>query len=403
MKDIIFIGGIFTSSQHKMILSESTGVIQNAADVLQKNLLKGLINEFEENVYILNLPFVGSYPNRFKTLYFPKTEGEKFCGVAINGIAFNNFMILKYFSRFINLLISLKSITSTKKDTIIYIYSYHLPFILASILTKFFRRNKIEICLMIPDLPEYMNDKGGFFYNFFKKLENKIGSFSLKFIDKYIVLTEYMATKLNIDKSKYLVIEGISDLDNLNYKKYINENKKYIFYSGTLAERYGIKKLLDIFVELRTENVELWICGEGDSKNYIQNISKNNKKIKYLGQLDREEVIKLQQNALFLVNPRQPEGEFTKYSFPSKIIEYMLSGRPVLMFKLTGIPDEYYQFCYYPKTNTLEEFAKTMKYIMNLSEFKLKEKGVLAKKFIVDEKSYLKQGKKIKEFLLTEC
>ena len=42
--------------------------------------------------------------------------------------------------------------------------------------------------------------------------------------------------------------------------------------------------------------------------------------------------------SLWPVNPRQNNEEFTKYSFPSKTMEYLASGVPVVAYKLDGIP-----------------------------------------------------------------
>jgi glycosyltransferase involved in cell wall biosynthesis len=45
-----------------------------------------------------------------------------------------------------------------------------------------------------------------------------------------------------------------------------------------------------------------------------------------------------------LVNPRQNDEAYTKYSFPSKNIEYLLSGNPVVAYMLDGVPEEYRKF-----------------------------------------------------------
>lgn len=39
-------------------------------------------------------------------------------------------------------------------------------------------------------------------------------------------------------------------------------------------------------------------------------------------------VLKAQSESEILVNPRNDNNEFTKYSFPSKVIEYLGSGTP---------------------------------------------------------------------------
>ena len=44
------------------------------------------------------------------------------------------------------------------------------------------------------------------------------------------------------------------------------------------------------------------------------------------------------------MNPRSADAEYTKYSFPSKTIEYLATGVPVVMNRLPGIPEEYEYF-----------------------------------------------------------
>ena len=47
-----------------------------------------------------------------------------------------------------------------------------------------------------------------------------------------------------------------------------------------------------------------------------------------------------------LVNPRPNNEEYTKYSFPSKDIEYLSSGKPTVAFLLDGMPKCYQDFLY---------------------------------------------------------
>ena len=142
-----------------------------------------------------------------------------------------------------------------------------------------------------------------------------------------------------------------------------SEKGKYIFYSGTMAEKYGIKLLVDAFLKIKHKDYELLLCGSGDSVDYITGLCNN--KIKYLGVLDNEAVLAYQRNATLLVNPRTNEGEFVKYSFPSKILEYFSSGTPTLMYRLDGVPDDYYEFCFEAKSMSPEGLAQEIDRLLN--------------------------------------
>ena len=107
----------------------------------------------------------------------------------------------------------------------------------------------------------------------------------------------------------------------------------------------------------------------------------------------------MQQRAAVLVNPRQNNEEFTKYSFPSKTMEYLASGVPVVAYKLDGIPDEYDSYLNYVPDNSVEALTKTIQSICDMSPEERKDKGERARKFVLNEKNAEKQAKRILDFL----
>ena len=115
-------------------------------------------------------------------------------------------------------------------------------------------------------------------------------------------------------------------------------------YAGGVYEKYGLKTLVDAFIKLKRKDIDLYIFGEGSFVNEIIKLSKHHNNIYYKGCVSTEEIVKYEKKALLLVNPRPVNEEFSKYSFPSKTIEYMLSGTPVISTKLPGIPEEYFDY-----------------------------------------------------------
>ena len=74
---------------------------------------------------------------------------------------------------------------------------------------------------------------------------------------------------------------------------------------------------------------------------------KSHANIRYFGFVSHERALELQAKAALLINPRSPKGVFTRYSFPSKTLEYMRSGKPVVCHRLEGIPEEYDPYLQY--------------------------------------------------------
>ena len=103
--------------------------------------------------------------------------------------------------------------------------------------------------------------------------------------------------------------------------------------------------------------------------------------------------------AKLLVNFRSSNDLFTKYSFPSKLFEYMVSGTPVLTTKLQGIPPSYFQYLYISPGESIEELKFQILRIISKEESELNEFGQQAAKFILHNKTPKYQVDQIWEML----
>ena len=98
----------------------------------------------------------------------------------------------------------------------------------------------------------------------------------------------------------------------------------------------------------------------------------------------------------------RPSGEaFTAYSFPSKNLEYMVSGTPVLTTKLSGMPREYDDYAYLFTDESVEGMAQTLEETLALPRETLHEKGQQAKAFVLANKSNRAQAKRVLALLFS--
>jgi len=101
-----------------------------------------------------------------------------------------------------------------------------------------------------------------------------------------------------------------------------------------------------------------------------------------------------------LINPRPGNEEYTKHSFPSKIMEYMSSGAPVISHRLAGIPDEYYDYIYTIDEGEGEEaIVNTLKSVLSKSDDELFEMGRKAREFVLKKKNAVVQTSKIVQMI----
>lgn len=390
----LFLGGLFPKETEQDIINNSIGSVQNAANVLQWNIVEGLDKNLDEPVKILNSLYIGSCPKRYKKLFIPTYNFKHIKEADDINVGFCNLSGYKMLSRSINLNRELKNwIKNTPERKVV--IAYAMTDVMINALYKAKQLDKdIVTCLIVPDLPQFMNtgSKPSIIYRLLKKLDSKYQKMKLSYIDKYVLLTDRMNDELKV--KDYIVMEGIA-VDCYENMENISGDEKTVFYAGGLNQKYGIKNLIDAFMKIEDPDYRLILCGAGDSEDYIREAQKKDSRIDFKGLLPRKEILSLQISSSVLINPRQNIEEFTKYSFPSKTIEYMLSARPVIMYKLDGVPDEYDNYLNYVPDNSVDSLKQKIVEICSLPVDERNRMGQAARKFVLNEKNSEKQVKKI--------
>lgn len=254
---------------------------------------------------------------------------------------------------------------------------------------------KVKKIVIVTDLPQYqhINKNKGL-------INNLVIKFLLKFLnsfDGYILLTKQMNEVVNKNLKPNIIMEGLVDA---NYEVGVtHEREKIILYAGGLYEKYGVKKLINAFLALELNDFQLHLYGWGDLEQYIKSCEVKHNNIKFFGVVPNSEIVKLLPECTLLVNPRPSSLELSKFSFPSKILEYMLSATPVVTTRLPGIPEDYSNHLYFFDDESEIGIKNTLNNLMSLSSEELFQKGQLASKFVMNEKSNKIQAQKIVNFL----
>ena len=241
---------------------------------------------------------------------------------------------------------------------------------------------------IITDLPDMLG--GGSF-------SVKMANFVIRHCTDYVLLTEAMNDYIRNPGKPYVVLEGHSDIS-MGEKIPGMDKKTYprsIFYAGGISRRYGLGDLVEGFRLADLPNARLELYGPGDYVPELQKIAAEDSRIFYGGMLLNSEIVEREQQATLLVNPRPTHEEFVKYSFPSKTMEYMASGTPVLTTWLPGMPKEYYPYVSFIEEETPEGIAAALKAVLSESDETLFEKGMAARVFVLENRNNVVQAGKL--------
>ena len=245
---------------------------------------------------------------------------------------------------------------------------------------------------IITDLPDMLG--GGSF-------SRKMANFVIRHCTDYVLLTEAMNEYIRNPGKPYVILEGHADIS--MKEKLPSMDKKQpvrtVFYAGGVSRQYGLADLTEGFLRADLPDTRLEIYGPGDYVKELQSIAEKDPRVFYGGMLLNTEIVAKEQEATLLVNPRPTHEEFVKYSFPSKTMEYMASGTPVLTTRLPGMPKEYYPYVYFIEEESAGGIAAALKAVLEHTDEELFRKGQEARDFVLNGRNNVVQAKKLLQML----
>lgn len=350
-------------------------------------LLKGMRNDPEVNVDVITSPDIPSWPHFPKLFVGSITDIDE----RIKSLSVFNLPVIKQVWIVLSLFFSGASYILHHRrqvTTIIVPYIYYNHTAPARMLKVLFGK-KVKVVSVVPDI---------FFPKGFFKLLNKQAERHTRKSDAFVLYTDAMATYLHIGGKPHITMESLIDVDAyiLSEKKTKND-KTVILYTGALHRYHGVQKLFEMMKRIQRDDIELWLTGVGEMYDEIMKWPGHDARIKFLGTVEKSRVFELQNQADILINPRSDidSPTVTQYMFPSKLMEYMLTGNPVIACPMSGIPEEYKQYLYYAKDGSLESLVNIVQQVLDTPEEERIIRGGKASGFILNNKSIKVQGLRV--------
>lgn len=403
---ILFVTGIYPHESEELLRSLSGNRLQNAANAFQWSVVEGLMDN-NYNFEVVSFPFLPSYPARFSSLNTPSAPivyRDKHIGSMMSYCALAGYKeisikrrLCSYVTRWI------EANENRYSKLLILTYTPYYAFIGAvKDAIKQCGSSKVVVGSVVTDLVDDMLNfasNRGVLKRLQCSLYRKKTLEAYKHIDKFVLLTKAMEERIPEAKNRSVVVEGLVRLTALKAKECCSGDKKVFLYTGALDEFTCVKDLIEAFRTIKSPEYRLVICGVGALSSYVERVSHEDPRIEFKGVVSRDECLTLQREATCLVNPRKPNGDITKFSFPSKTMEYMSSGTPMIGYRLEGIPSEYYEHMYTPSDLTNESLAQTMEQVASVGQAVLNDKAKAAHEFLSTNKTAKAQAQKIVEFL----
>lgn len=142
---------------------------------------------------------------------------------------------------------------------------------------------------------------------------------------------------------------------------------RILLYAGALHQWGGIETLLDAMPLVRTPGVRLVVVGRGGSGNLHRRLE-TTQRVEYRGGVDEATLVRLTEEAEVLANPRPPGVQGNEMNFPSKLLHYLSSLKPVATTITPGVAPEYREVVIAAADDTPAEFAAAIDRAFSLSD-----------------------------------
>lgn len=294
-----------------------------------------------ESVYLLSAAPVQNYPITRRGWFW----GGNFQSGGVKGrmIGFVNLIVLKHLTRLIGCLLALPQVLGQWRVRDVFIHGVHSPFLLFGVLLRLFGCRVVPV---LTDPPGVIRTTDGLLARMLKHLDVLIVRALVSRCSAVIALAPELVRPYE-NKMPVLVLPGILNrswvkkfeqarIDAMVWPAAEKRHRPLVIYAGGMFAAYGVDRLIAAAAEL--PEVDFLLCGKGDQTEILQQLSLPN--IDYPGFVQSDRLAQAMQDAAILINPRPSQLEFAVQSFPSKLIEYLYTDRPVLTTRIQSIPSQ---------------------------------------------------------------
>lgn len=209
-----------------------------------------------------------------------------------------------------------------------------------------------------------------------------------KLYDGMFCISQYLVDfykNRGYDPQRLFLVPGTVDTGRFNHHSNSLLPFGYILYCGSLTIlKDGVNILIESFAKIsdRYPEINLVLIGKGDTiieekiiKDLVVKLNAE-KRVIFLGQLPRTDVPAYLSNARILALAR-PESIIADAGFPSKLTEYLATGKPIVVTKVGEIPlylkDN--ESAFLSKPDSIDAFADKLDYVLSNYEFAQKVGG----------------------------
>ncbi len=385
----LFVGTYFPGS------SSDNPAFSHAANSFQEKLIAALQSQGMTHVAALSIYPASRFPQG-PVWYSGHTQQDSSAGLWVRCVPYLNLLGVKPFAQFLSMLFGVLSwarkLAWRPQAVVVYnpVQRWTIPALIAARLYE-----APSVCIAA-DVQSIERSQGLVHF-----LMHKARAYWLRKFAGVVVLSGLVAEEFLSPNQSWMHLEGGVSPNDFQLSSDARP-LTHLYYAGTLSVGSGVKLLLEAF-DLLPEEYQLMITGNGPLVDLVSSAAASSSRLSYLGVVSREEQLSLLHQAGILINPRLTSLPENRYNFPSKLLDYLASGRPVISTLTADLAAEYADLVHVCEQENPRALASTITKVASLDPKEVERRRIRAHQKVVTQKSWALQGKRLYEFICSEA
>jgi glycosyltransferase involved in cell wall biosynthesis len=379
-----------------------TGAFNRSGNLFQSGLLEGMAEAGVRPRMVLSFVPVPSFP-RSRKVWQRSALVKGPGGVPIRLLGFPNVVVVKQawigisaFFRLIRLGLAAKRRSA---EMVMLVFNMRVPPAALMLLgARLVGARTIGAVIDLDEPGETVPD------TWLHRLDFRMQKAAIRRFDGLVVVSEEIARDFARPEQPTIRIEGavsigVLDLTGRGMTRPRGEERFVLVAAGALTEANGIGVILEAFRKLPREGYRLLIAGAGRLEGLVREAAANDARIRYAGLLDHAGVLELYNEADVLLNVRLTKAIRTPYVFPSKLLEYLATGVPVISTDVGRMRERFGNVVMFLADETPESLTAAIGELRERPASARWESASKAREIVRQEFTWSVQGRRVADFV----
>jgi glycosyltransferase involved in cell wall biosynthesis len=372
--------------------------VSPASNMFQENLLAGLQAAGTTPSLVLSCRPMAAFPgsSRFAV---KSGRGRLACGIPVRLIPFVNLSPVKQLMVGLGVFCSLLWWGWKHRARIRIVYTYNLtvpPGLFTFLAARFIGALAVasvnDICEPGETVPP----------TWARRLDYQLHKLLLPRFDALVVVSEKIIQDF-APRVRYSLVEGgltpemVAEPSSLDGPD--RPDRFTVVFAGSMREWNGVEIMLRAISQLEGERYRFVFAGGGPLSEAVRQAAKEDSRIEYLGFLKLHDLLSIYRQADVLISMRVTKALRTTYFFPSKLMELLASGTPVISTCTGHVEAEFGEFLFPLRNESPEGLAKAIRDAAATDLETRRDMGRRARAFMLANKTWQIQTGKINGIL----